>query len=118
MWAPAGPQASPISFVITVRGLVTPETRTTANANGFSEDMLGDTFEKGHDVVKGKGKLHEQSSPMLTKQQFNQLVNLLDHIQVQGGTNTSNTAQEDTSNFNSGAVNFAGPFTEEPSGDW
>ncbi|XP_049361514.1 uncharacterized protein LOC125826237 [Solanum verrucosum] len=34
--------------------------RTAANANGFSEDMLGDTFEKGHDVGKGKGKLHEQ----------------------------------------------------------
>ncbi|XP_015170359.1 uncharacterized protein [Solanum tuberosum] len=91
---------------------------TAANANGFSEDMLGDIFEKGHDVGKGKGKLHEQSNSMLTKQQFNQLVNLLDHIQVQGGTNTSSTAHEDASNFNGGAVNFAGPFTEEPSGDW
>lgn len=88
---------------------------TAAIANGFSEELMGDSCEKTPETGKGKGKIHEQSGQILTNQQFNQLVNLLEHMQIQAGNNTSNPAHE---NLDGGAVNFAGPFTEEPSGDW
>ncbi|KAL3342710.1 hypothetical protein AABB24_026641 [Solanum stoloniferum] len=68
---------------------------------------MGDGYEKTPETGKGKGKIHEQSGQILTNQQFNQLVNLLEHMQIQGSNNTSNTAQEAAYSFNGGAVNFA-----------
>ncbi|KAL3334899.1 hypothetical protein AABB24_031230 [Solanum stoloniferum] len=83
-----------------------------ATVNGFSEELLEDTYDINHEVGKRKGKMHEKS---LTQQQIHQVVNLLEHIQIPEG---SNTAKESGKNLSGGAVNFAVPFTEEPSGDW
>ncbi|KAG5578204.1 hypothetical protein H5410_058338, partial [Solanum commersonii] len=54
---------------------------TAAIANGFLEELMGDSCEKTPET--GKGKMHEQSGQILTNQQFNQLVNLLEHMQIQ-----------------------------------
>ncbi|XP_055817477.1 uncharacterized protein LOC129886706 [Solanum dulcamara] len=51
----------------------------------------------------------------LTKDQYDHLVRLLENVQVQG---TSGSTKDTLDNIMSGAVNFAGPFTEESSGDW
>ncbi|KAH0636039.1 hypothetical protein KY290_036430 [Solanum tuberosum] len=96
--------------------------------HGFPEDSK---FTKGKNVVgtaaaahKGKGhegsedRYHEKKTPMLTKQHLEQLVSLLENIQVQGGNNNANTARDAANNIFGGAANFAGPFNEEPSGDW
>uniref|UniRef100_M1DWC2 Uncharacterized protein n=1 Tax=Solanum tuberosum TaxID=4113 RepID=M1DWC2_SOLTU len=66
---------------------------------------MGDICEKTPETGKGKGKMHEQSGQILTNRQFIQLVNLLEHKQIQAGNNTSNPAHE---NPNGGAVNFVG----------
>ena len=66
---------------------------------------MRDGCEKSFEAGKCKGKVHEQLGQVFTNQQFNQLRNLLDHMQVQTGNNISNTTHE---NLNDGDLNFAG----------
>ncbi|KAH0670935.1 hypothetical protein KY285_025115 [Solanum tuberosum] len=96
--------------------------------HGFPEDFK---FTKGKNVVgttaaaqKEKGhegsedRYHEKKSSVLTKQHLEQLVSLLENIQVQGGNNNANTTRDAANNTFGEVANFAGPFNEEPSGDW
>ncbi|XP_069152949.1 uncharacterized protein [Solanum lycopersicum] len=58
---------------------------------------------------------HAHGTQNLTKDQYNHLVRLLENFQVQG---SSHSSKDTLDNIMGGAANFAGPFTEEPSGDW
>ncbi|KAH0722716.1 hypothetical protein KY290_005368 [Solanum tuberosum] len=57
----------------------------------------------------------DQGTQSLTKDQYDHLVRLLESVQVQG---PSSSTKDTLDNIMSGAASFAGPFTEEPSGDW
>ncbi|XP_010321404.1 uncharacterized protein [Solanum lycopersicum] len=58
---------------------------------------------------------HAHGTQNLTKDQYDHLVRLLENVQVQG---SSHSSKDTLDNIMGGAANFAGPFTEEPSGDW
>ncbi|KAH0692228.1 hypothetical protein KY285_019325 [Solanum tuberosum] len=58
--------------------------------------------------------LKKQMPLNLSKVQYEQLLNLLGTLQIGNG----NSNFDNSDNMMSGAVNLAGPFSEEPSGDW
>ncbi|KAH0771000.1 hypothetical protein KY290_014981 [Solanum tuberosum] len=53
-----------------------------------------------------------QGTQGLTQYQYDRLVKLLENTQIHGST------KESVGNIMDGVVNFAGPFTEGPCGDW
>ncbi|OIT31108.1 hypothetical protein A4A49_58273, partial [Nicotiana attenuata] len=69
----------------------------TANVHGGPQE-----FPTGeHDVAENKGENQPQNAPNLTKDQYNQLLNLLEKLHI-------GTVAETSNNITSGAVNFAG----------
>ncbi|KAL3366469.1 hypothetical protein AABB24_011248 [Solanum stoloniferum] len=71
-----------------------------ADVQGFSSNVRST---EGEDH---RGE-HVEQDPQLTREQYNQFVELLQQFQ----------AEKHWDNVN-GSVNFAGPFNEEASGDW
>ncbi|KAH0661742.1 hypothetical protein KY284_026673 [Solanum tuberosum] len=87
--------------------------RTSVVAHGFRGEYKGKSSEGSEDRYVPNSR-----NTTITNYQLDQLVSLLEHIQTQGGNNTGNSAREVANNIVGGTVNFAGPFNEEPSGDW
>ncbi|XP_060185602.1 uncharacterized protein LOC132615067 [Lycium barbarum] len=86
---------------------------STANVHETLEEMSG----RKHDD-SNHTQHHDQKTLNLSKKQYDQLLSLLDHIHIQGGNRTGNSTKEVVNDIIGGAVNFAGPFNEEPIGDW
>nr|XP_016492511.1 PREDICTED: uncharacterized protein LOC107812013 [Nicotiana tabacum] len=78
--------------------------RTVANVHGAPET----NSDKHEEVESLEG--NRNSNVNLTKEQYGQLVSLLQHFHSGNG--------KETSSIPNGAMNFAGPFNEETSGDW
>ncbi|TMW84848.1 hypothetical protein EJD97_024249, partial [Solanum chilense] len=83
------------------------------NSSGTSAVAHG-----SHDNYKGKGPegsegrcAPDMRNTTITKQQIDQLVSILEHIQTQGGNNTGNSSREIANNIAGGAVNIAGTLT-------
>lgn len=75
-----------------------------ANVHGVPADLL---HEKKDDPT-----LHgENQNVSLTKEQYGQIMNLLQQFQTGEGSPSN-------ANITSCVVNFAGPFSEEASSDW
>ena len=79
---------------------------TSAVAHGSHDNYKG----KGPEGSEGRGAL-DMRNTTITKQQIDQLVSILEHIQTQGGNNTGNSSREIANNIAGGAVNFAGTLT-------
>ncbi|XP_019238856.1 PREDICTED: uncharacterized protein LOC109218916 [Nicotiana attenuata] len=81
--------------------------RIVANVHGdHSSEMLSTKGEEQSD-------LNTDQNISLSKEHYGQILNLLQHFQSgNGGDNAT------VNNSINGAVNFAGPFNEEASGDW
>lgn len=73
---------------------------TAANVYGETANMGG----RSYDDNTSHGQQHHN----LTTQQYDQLLNLLEHIQIQGGNMTGGSTKEMAENLIGGAVNFAG----------
>lgn len=77
---------------------------------GLVSDVHGNAMSPGDEEHRGA---HSDTCPQLTREQYAQFLELLQHLQVQKHRDTNNLMD-----FPNGSVNFAGPFTEEASGDW
>ncbi|XP_049411739.1 uncharacterized protein LOC125878503 [Solanum stenotomum] len=76
------------------------------DVHGFSSNVMTNGCEE-------HAGTHDTQSPKLTREQYEQFVNLLQHFQSESrGDNASNMDHVN------GNVNFAGPFNEEASGNW
>ncbi|XP_049364569.1 uncharacterized protein LOC125829386 [Solanum verrucosum] len=76
---------------------------------GFAANMCTSENDRNH--CEEDPELRKQMPLNLSKDQYEQLLNLLGSLQVGHGAPNSD-------NMLSGAVNLAGPFSEEPSGTW
>ncbi|XP_049374646.1 uncharacterized protein LOC125839700 [Solanum verrucosum] len=74
---------------------------TTAIARGYPEDTMNK--EKGP-VESAQGSVYKRQGQLLTRQQFDQLMHLLQHVQIQEDSNTTTGIVNDNTG---GAVNFA-----------
>ncbi|KAH0685826.1 hypothetical protein KY284_016379 [Solanum tuberosum] len=74
---------------------------TSAIAHGYPED----TMNKGKGPVESaEGSVYKRQGQLLIRQQFDQLVHLLQHVQIQEESNTTTGTVNDNTG---GAVNFA-----------
>uniref|UniRef100_M1A287 Uncharacterized protein n=1 Tax=Solanum tuberosum TaxID=4113 RepID=M1A287_SOLTU len=79
------------------------------NVHGSSRSSISEKYEEQENNL----------THSLTHDQYNQLLNLLGNIHVHGeATNDGHRDSVDNLANGHGAVNLAGPFSEEASGDW
>ncbi|KAH0756880.1 hypothetical protein KY290_020373 [Solanum tuberosum] len=81
----------------------------SAKGKGIAANACGtdDTL----NAERNDGPSH-YSNPNLTKDQYEQLISMMQQFQM------NNAGETNEDQMSSGAVNFAGPFNEEASGDW
>ncbi|XP_055814134.1 uncharacterized protein LOC129883516 [Solanum dulcamara] len=73
----------------------------------FTQGKNTRTTTIAHGVFEGSEDRHgHEKSQVITKKQFDQLVNPLDHIQIQEGNNIENKAREAVNSIIGGTVNF------------
>ncbi|XP_059313968.1 uncharacterized protein LOC132064848 [Lycium ferocissimum] len=103
-------------------------TQGTSPFNNFQQrhqNILGQRFIKGKGITtnavgdfganegaESEKQVQMNQAPNITKEQYDQLINMMQQFHI---TNTDSTSEVQ---MNSGAVDFAGPLNEEPSGNW
>ncbi|XP_070051766.1 uncharacterized protein [Nicotiana tomentosiformis] len=100
----------------------------TQNPNRGQNMNQAEKFSKGRRIVAsvqgtpyeamptgkdGSEDGNEVGQVNLSKEEYGQIINLLQHFQIGTGGESSSCT-----NYVNGAVNFAGPFNEEASGNW